>query len=229
MIKYHNDIEQGSDEWLALRCGVLTASEIKHIMTPKTLKLSGGKDGGKECAHLYKILAQRIGGFLDHSYVGDDMLRGKEDEILARFLYEEKYGAVDDMGFITNDEFGFTIGYSPDGLVNIDGLIECKSRAPHLQMQAILDNTVPAEHILQCQTGLMVTKREWLDYLSYSSGYPMMRVRVYPDKELQESILNVCGEFEERLAKVMDDYLDVIDDKENFTPTTRKIEEEMII
>ena len=41
MIKYHNDIEQGSDEWLALRCGVLTASEIKHIMTPKTLKLSG--------------------------------------------------------------------------------------------------------------------------------------------------------------------------------------------
>lgn len=229
MIKYHSDIEQGSDEWLALRCGVLTASEIKHIMTPKTLKLSNGKDGGKECAHLYKILAQRIGGFLDPSYIGDDMLRGKEDEIYARFLYEERYAPVDNVGFITNDEFGFTIGYSPDGLVSIDGLIECKSRAPHLQMQAILDNIVPAEHILQCQTGLLVTKREWLDYLSYSSGYPMMRVRVYPDEEMQEAILDVCGEFEERLAKIWDNYLEITDDKENFTPTKRKIEEEMII
>ena len=36
-IKYHTDLVQGSDEWLAARRGILTASEMKLILTP-TLK-----------------------------------------------------------------------------------------------------------------------------------------------------------------------------------------------
>ena len=39
MIRYHYDIEQGTPEWLSLRCGILTASEIKLIITP-TLKVA---------------------------------------------------------------------------------------------------------------------------------------------------------------------------------------------
>ena len=34
MIKYHFDIEQGSPEWLQLRCGIICASEMKLILTP---------------------------------------------------------------------------------------------------------------------------------------------------------------------------------------------------
>ena len=39
MIKYFFDIEQGTEEWLALRCGIQTASEMKLIVTP-TLKIA---------------------------------------------------------------------------------------------------------------------------------------------------------------------------------------------
>lgn len=34
---YHTNLVQGSDEWLAQRCGLLTASEMKLVITP-TLK-----------------------------------------------------------------------------------------------------------------------------------------------------------------------------------------------
>ena len=42
-------------------------------------------------------------------------LRGWRDEIEARALYARHYAPVTEMGFINNDEWGFTIGYSPDG------------------------------------------------------------------------------------------------------------------
>ncbi|WP_052249008.1 hypothetical protein [Leisingera sp. ANG-Vp] len=41
-----------------------------------------------------------------------------------------------EVGFITNDRFPH-FGYSPDGLVGADGLIEVKSRDPHLHIASI--------------------------------------------------------------------------------------------
>ena len=120
-IVYHHDLEQGSDEWLAARCGILTASEMKLIVSP-TLKPASND---KERAHLYELLAQRITGHVEPHYVTDDMLRGHEDEVEARILYAERYAPVESAGFITNGKWGFTLGYSPDGLVGDDGLIEC--------------------------------------------------------------------------------------------------------
>ena len=39
---------------------------------------------------------------------------------------------------MTNDDHGVVIGYSPDGLVGDDGLIECKSRRQKYQIETIL-------------------------------------------------------------------------------------------
>ena len=114
-ITYHHNIVQGSDEWLALRCGLLTASEMKLILTP-TLKIASND---KERAHIYELLAQRITGYMEPSYISDDMLRGQEDLFLAAASYSREYAPVQDVGFVTNDEWGFTIGYSPDGLVGL--------------------------------------------------------------------------------------------------------------
>jgi hypothetical protein len=111
-VTYHNDVVQGSTEWLQMRCGLLTASEMKLIITP-TLKIASNE---KERAHLYTLLGQRICGYTEDSYEGYDMLRGREDEIDARIKYSENYAPVDDCGFITNDKWGFTIGYSPDAM-----------------------------------------------------------------------------------------------------------------
>jgi hypothetical protein len=96
-VTYHNDVVQGSTEWLQMRCGLLTASEMKLIITP-TLKIASNE---KERAHLYTLLGQRICGYTEDSYEGYDMLRGREDEIDARIKYSENYAPVDDCGFIT--------------------------------------------------------------------------------------------------------------------------------
>ena len=86
-IKYNYDVEQGSDEWHYLRCGILTASEMNKIITP-TLKIA---DNEKTRSHVYEIAAQRITKYVEPQYISDDMLRGKEDEIYALELYSEKY------------------------------------------------------------------------------------------------------------------------------------------
>lgn len=38
-VTVHKDVVQGSDEWFALRCGILTASEMDKCITP-TLKIA---------------------------------------------------------------------------------------------------------------------------------------------------------------------------------------------
>src|SRR6185503_2135159 len=121
-IRYHPELIQGSDEWLAARCGMLTASEMKLIITPSLKAASNDK----ERSHLFELMAQRVTGYVEPAYVSDDMLRGMADEVEARILYAKHYAPVTDMGFITNDRWGFTIGCSPDGLIGNDGMLECK-------------------------------------------------------------------------------------------------------
>lgn len=176
MIKYHEEIVQGTEEWFAIRCGLLTASEMKLIMTP-TLKPASNE---KERCHMYELLAQRITGYVEPSYISDDMLRGHQDEMDAKILYNANYGAVRDIGFVTNDRFGFTLGFSPDGLIGDDGFIECKSRRQKFQVQTIIDGKMPDDYTLQVQTGLLVTELKWCDFISYSGGLPMTTIRIEP-------------------------------------------------
>lgn len=223
MIRYHFDIEQGSEEWHALRCGILTASEMKFIVTP-TLKPASND---KERAHLFELLGQRITQHTEPRYISDDMLRGHEDEIEARIRYAENFAPVTECGFVTNDDHGFVIGYSPDGLVDYDGLIECKSRRQKYQVETILADRVPEEYMLQIQTGLLVTGREWLDFVSYCAGLPMFIKRVFPDEKYQDAIIAAATDFERRLQEAQQKYAAWLDRQPVVITTVRTIQEEI--
>ena len=223
MIRYHFDIEQGSEEWHALRCGILTASEMKFIVTP-TLKPASND---KERAHLFELLGQRITQHTEPRYISDDMLRGHEDEIEARIRYAENFAPVTECGFVTNDDHGFVIGYSPDGLVDYDGLIECKSRRQKYQVETILADRVPEEYMLQIQTGLLVTRRKWLDFVSYCAGLPMFIKRVFPDARYQEAIIAAATDFERRLQEAHQKYAAWLDRQPVVINTVRTIQEEI--
>jgi hypothetical protein len=224
-ITYHTDLVQGSEEWLAARRGILTASEMKLIITP-TLKIASNE---KERSHLYELLAQRVTGFTEPHYISNDMLRGMEEEIKARALYAARYAPVDEVGFITNDAWGFPIGYSPDGLVGDDGAIECKSRRAKWQMQTIVEGVPPEEYVIQLQTGLMVSGRKWIDFVSYCGGLPMVTIRVYPDPKIQGAILNAAMQFEERLQAARAKYDEAMVGSARLIPTEREIEQEMFV
>lgn len=228
-ITIHAEMIQGSEAWHKIRCGLLTASETRLIVTPATLKPASND---KERSHMWELLAQRITGYVEPAYVSDDMLRGQQDEIDALAMYEKSYASVEHVGFVTNDKWGFVIGYSPDALVGVDGQVECKSRRQKFQIQTICewvpDGGIDPDFMIQCQTGLLVTEREWCDLVSYSGGLPMATVRILPSAKIQEAIIAAATAFEEKLASNLTKYEAVLASKARLIPTVRRIYEEMV-
>lgn len=223
-VKYHYDIIQGTDEWHELRLGILTASEMKYIITP-LLKIASND---KERKHVYEIAAQRITRYVEPSYYSDDMLRGHDDEIYARELYSEHYEPVQECGFITNDSLGFIIGYSPDGLVGSKKLIEIKSKKQYLHLMRIMAGTADPDHIIQMQTGLWVSGREELDSITFCGGMKMLTLQVFPDPVTQNAIIEASCAFEERVKKVLCDYEDALCSKRRLIDTERRVEQDII-
>ena len=247
-IEYFPDLIQGGDEWFAARCGLLTASEMHLIISPppkpetrikkngepyKQREWSIVSDDDDTRAHVYELLGQRISQYVEPTYIGDDMLRGKEDEVLARILYEERYAPVRDMGFITNDKWGFKIGYSPDGLVGDGGLIEAKSRRQKHQVRTIIEcvikQAVPDEHLIQVQTGLLVSEREWCDFISYGGGWPMATIRAETDRRIQDAIVEAATAFEKKLADKWAEYREALASGARLIPTERRVQQEMYV
>lgn len=219
----HRDVEQGSIQWLELRRGILTSSEMKLIITPG---LAVAKNGEVK-KHLYDLLAQRVTGYVEPHFQSYDMERGNFDEEHARAKYSEKYGEVEEVGFITNDKLGFIIGCSPDGLVGDDGQIEAKSRLQKLQMQTLIEHvavgSIPADYLIQVQSSLFVTERKWLDFVSYSGGMKMACVRCYPDAKIHEAIGNAAIQFETDLAEKLAIYEELIASDARLVDTERLI------
>lgn len=228
-IAYHRDLVQGSDEWHQARCGLLTASEVKLILTP-TLKIAAN---AKERAHLWELAAQRISGHVEPTYIGEDMLRGHEDELTARGLYSKNYDKVEECGFVTNDKWGFVLGCSPDGLVGAEGIIEAKSRRQKFQVETICtyyaEGTIPEDFVLQVQCELLVTGRKWCDLISFSGGLPMVTMRVWPDDKVQDAIIDAAAKFEARINEVVADYHAALENEPRLIPTERRIEQEMFV
>lgn len=198
----YEELEQGSDEWHSARCGLMTCSELSLILTP-TLKISDSEQVKK---HVYELAAQRINNYVEPTYIGDNMIRGWEDEITARELYTENYAPVREIGGMVRDFGGYSIWCSPDGLVGEDGGIEAKSRIQKYQVQTISTMEVPKEHWLQVQGALAVSGRDWWDFISFSGGMPMCVIRAEPDEKTITAIRSACESFEEKIQKVIEDY-----------------------
>ena len=254
-LQVFNDIEQGSDAWLAARCGIVTASVVGQLITkgsPDALAVECPKcqaHAAEACISTARkvptpvktphaersasaaelppvftvadndtsrgltntLVAERITGRVVQVFPNVAMQRGTLDEPYAREKYAEHYAPVDEVGFIVRDFGKFKLGYSPDGLVGDDGLIEIKSRDPKKHLATILADEVPAENMAQCQTGLFVTGRAWIDYLSYAGGMPLWRKRIYPDMRWQDAITDAALTFEANAADITSRYLDAIE------------------
>lgn len=227
MITYHPQVEQGSDEWFALRCGRLTASEMKHIITPGKLQYASNE---KERTHLYELAAQRLSGYVEPQYVSDDMMRGMTDEVEAKLLYIKHYGPVEDVGFVTNDKWGFTIGWSPDGLINNRRIgLECKSRRQKFQIECIANDVMPNDFLIQVQTAMLVGELDGVEFISYSAGHPMLTKEILPDIKVQTAIIEAAGIFEEKLKEILKKYTDRLKSNMRLIPTERKKEEDISI
>ena len=161
-------------------------------------------------AAILRLAAERISGHVESQLETWDMMRGHDDEPKARDEYEQRNNVtVDEIGFMTRDIDGVTIGYSPDGLVAEDGLIECKSRRQATQLAHWINGdkpSVPAENMAQLQTGLLVSRRDWIDYLGFAEGWPTLEIRVYPEAQWASIIIAAAKYAETEIQRITTTY-----------------------
>ncbi len=153
------------------------------------------------------LVAERITGISETLPPNRDMNRGIWSEPYARDLYAAHYGKVAEVGFMRYVAEDWTLGYSPDGLVGDDGLIEIKAPRSKTQVLTVLTDDVPAHYMAQCQAGLLVSGRKWLDFVSYAGGMHIYVKRVLPDPAWFAAIEAACRAFETKAAEMTNDYL----------------------
>ena len=181
--------EQRSPEWFAARLGVPSASQFGKIVTP-TGKRSTQADG-----YINKLVAEILTGKSDQQEPNEAMARGTELEPEARAYYELIGGTVEEVGFCLHDD-GF--GCSPDGLVGDTGLLEIKCPLAHTHVEYLREGVLPGLYVPQVQGQLLVTGREWCDFLSYHPDMKPLLIRVERDEKfiqtLHDALLEIVSE-----------------------------------
>lgn len=201
-LRTYPDVEQRSEQWHDLRRGMVTASTVASLLTP-TLKVA---DNDTSRGVTASLVAERISGQTEDSFTSADMWRGIEMEPVARGYYAEHYAPVVEMGFIVREFDGFEIGYSPDGLVGDDGLIEIKAPRAKGHIRTILADAVPQQYMAQCQAALLVSGRKWLDYVSFHAGLPLYVKQVQRIAEWQDAIVEAAEAFERNASEMVAAY-----------------------
>lgn len=196
MIQIH-ECEQGSEDWFRARMGIPTASEFSTL-------LAKGRDGGDSRTrktYMLKLAGEILTGEPMGRFSNSHTDRGHEMEPEARDLYAFAHGVQPQLvGFITNGPKGC----SPDALIGTDGVLEIKTKEPHLLIECILKGNFPAEHVAQCQGALWVTEREWVDLIVYWPGLPPYERRAYRDEPYIKRLSDAVDEFNAELAEMVE-------------------------
>lgn len=198
MIQIH-EMPQGTDEWFAVRRGMPTASMFGTIMA----KGRGGAESKTRQTYLYKLAGEILTGEPMDSFSNHHMERGHIMENEARQYYAFMRDAEPkQVGFITNGPKGC----SPDSLIGDSGMLEIKTKLPHLMFAVLEADDFPSEHRAQCQGQLWVAEREWVDLTCYWPKMPPFIKRAYRDEVLIKSISEAVDQFNEELCALVAKY-----------------------
>lgn len=138
---------------------------------------------------------------LDETFVTYAMRRGRELEPVARAVYERRTGAwVDEVSLVLTDDEKF--GYSSDGFVGDDGLIEikCPLSAEKVGKVWAQPGAAHLEYINQINGGLWITGRKWCDLVVYCPwlahvGKDLFVRRIHRDEQAIETLESRLLEF----------------------------------
>ena len=165
------------------------------------------------------LVAERITDHTEDTPITSDMWRGIDSEPYARDVYSGFYEQVIECGFMVREEPGWRLGYSPDGLVGDDGLIEVKAPRAKTQVRTVLAGEVPAQYMPQLQAALLASGRKWIDFVSFNGGMAMYVKRVHPDPAWFAVIEAACRHFETTAAEMVAAYRDATKDM----PATERV------
>lgn len=161
------EMEQGSPEWFAARCGRVTASRVADIIA----RTKSGPSASR-ANYAAQLIAERLTSTVGESYSNAAMEWGTAMEPEARVAYEFLHNsAVTEIGFVPHPSIELS-GASPDGLVGEDGLVEIKCPNTATHIETLISKTVPGKYLTQMQWQMACTGRVWCDFVSYDPRLP---------------------------------------------------------
>jgi hypothetical protein len=201
--------QQGTEEWLAARAGAITASCFADAISVLTRK-SGNKEAGDPTAASDKyagdVAIERVSGKPYGEPVKAWALeRGHVMETAARIAYEGRQSEfVTESGVVLTDDRRF--GYSTDGLVGEDGLIEIKCPVASDKIFAMLETGDVSEYMHQIQGGMWITGRKWCDFIMYvpdleTVGKDLYIQRIQRDDNFIDDMVAKLWQFNSRVER----------------------------
>jgi len=175
---------QGSQEWLKLRLGVATASNFDKIIT------STGKESTTLEKYALQLATEKMLIEPEPTYKNEAMQRGNDLEPLAREAYcQAILEPVEEITMILSDCGNW--GYSPDGIVGDEGLIEIKCPLATTHAKYLIDNKMPTDYWQQVQGGLWISSRQYCDFISFHPNFQdkqLFIIRVKRDEEFIQKL-----------------------------------------
>lgn len=199
------DLEQGSPEWFAIRCGVPSASGFSNVVTA-TGKPSASADGyaAELIDEVARPMDEREREEQEAQFRGNRHTeRGHRYEPKARDWFRLVTGLdVREVGFVLND--ARTLGCSPDSLIFANGDpaegLEIKAPEGKKHVLWMLGGKLPDEHKQQVHGSMVVTGLRAWHFVSYCPGYKPFRVRVEWD-DYTDAVAKALSSFVDRLAE----------------------------
>ncbi len=194
--------EQGSEEWLAARRGVVTCSRFKDARERKR----DGSMTDKCQGYAMDLARERAGGAAPQVYVNAAMRQGTEQEPLARAAYAEQQGLhVEQTGFWTTDDGMF--GASPDGLVGENGLIEIKTMVSSQTLFRAVVNRDLSDYLDQINGALWISGRSWCDLVLWAPdlepiGRHLTVIRITRDEDEIDAMVSDLMEFSRLVTRL---------------------------
>ena len=193
-MKIHT-MQQGSDEWMAIRSRYPTASEFDQLVSPSKLKVREGKS---IASYVARKLAERWLGSPLQTFKSGDMDQGSLRETEAWPWYALEYGReLTRPGFIVSDDD--LCGCSPDGIIEAEGFgleIKCPDADTHVAY--LLAGELPTEYIMQVQGSMLVTGFDSWTFLSYHPRFPQFVLDVPRSEKIIDALREGLGEFWQR-------------------------------
>ena len=187
---------QGSEEWLAARRGVITASKFSDART----RLKSGEPAKAALSYAMNIARERAGGIVPALFQTAAMRAGTEQEPVARLQYEMETGAmVAEAGFICTDDRKF--GVSVDGLIGDAGVWECKTMVSSDTLFTALVGGDVFAYRDQCVGALWLLRRQWIDLSLWCPDLQLLRtIRIERDEAEIERLESEMVAFERQVT-----------------------------
>ena len=193
------DCEQGSEEWLAARLGIPTATGFENIVT------ATGKKSASYIKYMAELIEESILGGGD-TFKSGFMERGNQLEPQARAAYEFLTGndVIQVGGVYLNEDREVMV--SPDGLIPElkKGLeIKCPKMSTHIRY--LLEGGLPSEYVIQVQANLWVTGYETWDFVSYCPEYQKQTLYLFTAAR-DEKLMKAFDEHIPQVVKTLKAY-----------------------